>query len=88
MKFSVLSEDNHSQARTGLIETDHSKIETPVFMPVGTHGVVKTLSPNDLSDMNVQIMLSNTYHLYLRPGTDIIHENEGLHKFLNCHHPS
>ena len=83
MKFSVLSEDNHSLARTGLIETDHSKIETPVFMPVGTHGVVKTLSPDDLNDMNVQIMLSNTYHLYLRPGTEIINENQGLHKFLN-----
>ena len=83
MKFSVLSEDNHSLARTGIIETDHSKIETPVFMPVGTHGVVKTLSPNDLNDMNVQIMLSNTYHLYLRPGTDIINDNQGLHKFLN-----
>ena len=60
MKFSVLSEDNNSLARTGLIETDHSKIETPVFMPVGTHGVVKTLSPDDLNDMNIQIILSNT----------------------------
>ena len=83
MKFSVLSEDNHSLARTGLIETEHSKIETPVFMPVGTHGVVKTLSPDDLNNLNVNIMLSNTYHLYLRPGTDIIHKNNGLHKFLN-----
>ena len=52
-------------------------------MPVGTHGVVKTLSPDDLNTMSVQIMLSNTYHLYLRPGTEIIHENKGLHKFLN-----
>ena len=83
MKFSVLSEDKNSLARTGLIETDHSTIETPVFMPVGTHGVVKTLSPDDLNAMSVQIMLSNTYHLYLRPGTEIINENEGLHKFLN-----
>ena len=77
MKFSVLSEDNHSQARTGLIETDHSKIETPVFMPVGTHGVVKTLSPDDLNDMNVQIMLSNTKKKYQRPWTEIINENHG-----------
>ena len=83
MKFSVLSEDNHSLARTGLIVTEHSKIETPVFMPVGTHGVVKTLSPDDLNNLNVNIMLSNTYHLYLRPGTEIIHKNNGLHKFLN-----
>ena len=82
MKFSVLRDDKDSLARTGLIETDHSKIETPVFMPVGTHGVVKTLSPHDLNDLNVNIMLSNTYHLYLRPGTEIIHKNNGLHKFL------
>ena len=82
MKFSVLSDDKDSLARTGLIETDHSKIETPVFMPVGTHGVVKTLSPNDLNDLDVNIMLSNTYHPYLRPGTEIIHKNNGLHKFL------
>ena len=83
MKFTVLSEDDYSLARTGRIETDHSIIETPVFMPVGTHGVVKSLSPNELNELNVEIMLSNTYHLYLRPGTEIIHENDGLHKFLN-----
>ena len=83
MKFTVLSEDGHSLARTGKIETDHSVIETPVFMPVGTHGVVKSLSPNDLHNLEVEMMLSNTYHLYLRPGTEIIHENGGLHKFLN-----
>ena len=83
MKFSVLSQDKNSQARTGLIETDHSKIETPVFMPVGTHGVVKSLSPEDLNSLNVQIMLSNTYHLYLRPGTEIVNKNNGLHEFIN-----
>ena len=81
MKFSVLSEDKNSLARTGLIETDHSTIETPVFMPVGTHGVVKTLSPDDLNAMSVQIMLSNTYHLYLRPGTEIINEMKGCINF-------
>ena len=52
-------------------------------MPVGTHGVVKSLSPNDLYDMNTEIMLANTYHLYLRPGTDIIEKNGGLHQFMN-----
>lgn len=83
MKFSIQSEDKNSLARVGKIETDHSIIETPVFMPVGTHGVVKSLSPNELYDMNTQIMLSNTYHLYLRPGTDIIEKNGGLHQFMN-----
>ena len=83
MKFTVQSEDKHSLARVGKIETDHSTIETPVFMPVGTHGVVKSISPNELYDINTQIMLSNTYHLYLRPGTDIIEKNGGLHKFMN-----
>jgi len=83
LKFTVQSEDKHSLARVGKIETDHSIIETPVFMPVGTHGVVKSISPNELYDINTQIMLSNTYHLYLRPGTDIIEKNGGLHKFMN-----
>ena len=82
LKFSIQSEDKHSLARVGKIETDHSVIETPVFMPVGTHGVIKSLSPNELYDMNTQIMLSNTYHLYLRPGTDIIEKNGGLHQFM------
>jgi queuine tRNA-ribosyltransferase len=76
LKFTVQSEDKHSLARVGKIETDHSTIETPVFMPVGTHGVVKSISPNELYDINTQIMLSNTYHLYLRPGTDIIEKTE------------
>ena len=70
-------------ARRGTLTTKTTSIETPVFMPVGTHGVVKTLSPDDLNNLNVNIMLSNTYHLYLRPGTEIIHKNNGLHKFLN-----
>jgi len=83
LKFTVQSEDKHSLARVGKIETDHSRIETPVFMPVGTHGVVKSISPNELYDINTQIMLSNTYHLYLRPGTDIIEKNGGLHQFMN-----
>ena len=83
LKFIVKSKDKYSLARTGQIQTDHSVIETPVFMPVGTHGVVKSISPDELYDLNTQIMLSNTYHLYLRPGTGIIEENGGLHKFLN-----
>ena len=83
MKFTIQSKDKNSLARTGTIQTDHSTIDTPVFMPVGTHGVVKSLSPDELYDLDTNIMLSNTYHLYLRPGTDIIQENGGLHQFLN-----
>ena len=83
MKFTIQSKDKNSLARTGTLQTDHSTIDTPVFMPVGTHGVVKSLSPDELYDLDTNIMLSNTYHLYLRPGTDIIQENGGLHQFLN-----
>ena len=83
MKFTIQSKDKNSLARTGTLQTDHSTIDTPVFMPVGTHGVVKSLSPDELYNLDTAIMLSNTYHLYLRPGTDIIQENGGLHQFLN-----
>ena len=83
LKFSIQHQDPQSLARICKIQTDHSIIETPVFMPVGTHGNVKTLSPNDLYDLNTNIMLSNTYHLYLRPGTDTIKKAGGLHKFIN-----
>ena len=81
MKFSVLSEDNHSLARTGLIETDHSKIETPVFMPVGTHGVVKTLSPDDLNDMN-EIKIPKLFNLDIDPIeiNDIAKDNQQIVK--------
>ena len=76
-------EATDGRARTGSIHTAKGTIDTPVFMPVGTHGVVKSLSSNELYDIDTNIMLSNTYHLYLRPGTDIIQKNGGLHKFLN-----
>ena len=79
MKFTIKNTLNNS--RTGLIETDHGIIETPVFMPVGTVGVVKTLSSNELEDIGSQIILGNTYHLYLRPGTEVVNMIRGLHKF-------
>ena len=87
MKFSVLSEDNHSQARTGLIETDHSKVETPVFMPVGTQATVKACTIDDIKKTGSQIILSNTYHLMIRPGVKRIEDAGGLHKFMNCDLP-
>ena len=87
MKFSINSSDNKSSARAGTIDTDHGSIDTPVFMPVGTVGAVKTFSPHELEGLGSEIILGNTYHLYLRPGTDIIHAAGGLHKFSNWSRP-
>jgi queuine tRNA-ribosyltransferase len=82
MKFELEKTDPNTRARAAKLHTDHSIIETPVFMPVGTQGTVKTLTPKDLKDMDTRIILGNTYHLYLRPGIDIIHKAQGLHKFI------
>lgn len=76
-----------SGARLGRIHTPRGIIETPIFMPVGTLATVKTMSPEELKQMNAQIILSNTYHLYLRPGHDIVEEAGGLHKFMNWDRP-
>ena len=81
MKFTLLNSDTNTSARTGILETDHGSIQTPIFMPVGTVGAVKTMAPHELEGVGSQIILGNTYHLYLRPGTDVIHEAGGLHKF-------
>lgn len=81
MKFSILTKDPTSQARACRFETDHGLIETPIFMPVGTYGVVKTLTPSELDDCGVQILLGNTYHLWLRPGLEVIRGAGGLHCF-------
>lgn len=84
MKFEVLWKDPKSAARTGVLETDHGRVETPVFMPVGTGGTVKGVLQRDLeTEVKAQIILGNTYHLYLRPGTDIIAGAGGLHKFIS-----
>lgn len=82
MQFDIIHRDSGSSARAGLVTTDHGIIESPFFMPVGTAGAVKAMHVRDLSDdIHAQIMLSNTYHLYLRPGVDIISRAGGLHKF-------
>jgi queuine tRNA-ribosyltransferase len=82
MKFSLLNTDQQSKARAGLIETDHGVIETPIFMPVGTAGTVKAVHQRELKeDIHAQIILGNTYHLYLRPGLEVIENAGGLHKF-------
>ncbi len=74
-------------ARLGVFKTPHGEIETPVFMPVGTQATVKGLRPEDLKELNAQIILSNTYHLFLRPGEKIVKQAGGLHKFMNWDRP-
>ena len=81
LPFEILAQDRQSAARLTRFVTDHGAVETPVFMPVGTHGVVKTLTPAELADSQAQIILGNTYHLYLRPGLDVIGAAGGLHRF-------
>ncbi|HER09265.1 MAG TPA: tRNA guanosine(34) transglycosylase Tgt [Bacteroides sp.] len=84
MNFEILHRDPASHARAGIIRTDHSEIETPVFMPVGTAGSVKGIHRRELlEDLNAPVILGNTYHLYLRPGTEIIRGAGGLHRFMN-----
>ena len=85
--FTLTHKDKNSQARTGIIHTAHGDIETPVVMPVGTQGTVKTLDVEDLEKIGAQIILGNTYHLHLRPGEDLISEFGGLHKFMAWDRP-
>jgi queuine tRNA-ribosyltransferase len=75
------------QSRTGVIETSRGAVQTPVFMPVGTHGTVKAVSQDELKEMGAGIILCNTYHLYLRPGYEVINQLGGLHKFINWKGP-
>ena len=88
MTFELQHTDSQSEARAGLIETDHGPIETPIFMPVGTEASVKAVHTHELTgDIHAQIILGNTYHLYLRPGLDIIRKAGGLHKFNGFDRP-
>lgn len=85
--FRVLAQCPETGARAGEFETPHGVIRTPVFMPVGTQATVKAMAPFELEAIKAQIILSNTYHLYLRPGADIVEEAGGLHRFMDWHHP-
>jgi len=88
MNFKIHQTDANSSARAGTITTDHGKIETPIFMPVGTVASVKGVHQKELeNDINADIILGNTYHLYLRPKTDILEAAGGLHKFMNWQRP-
>ena len=85
--YTVKCRSAASHARQGELETAHGTIQTPVFMPVGTRATVKAMSPRELEEMNVQIILGNTYHLMLRPGSGLIRRAGGLHKFEDWHRP-
>lgn len=85
MRFNLINTDDN--ARSGVLETDHGFFETPVFMPVGTQGSVKAIEQRELDEIGAQIILGNTYHLYLRPGVEIINKLGGLHKFISWKKP-
>ena len=85
MEFKITTQDGH--ARRGQLTLTHGTIETPVFMPVGTYGAVKSLTPDDLNALGAQIILGNTFHLMLRPGTDVIKAHQDLHGFMNWQKP-
>tara|TARA_B100001287_G_scaffold68475_1_gene56271 strand:+ start:4463 stop:5590 length:1128 start_codon:yes stop_codon:yes gene_type:complete len=81
--FKIIHQSKNSSARIGVIKTEHGNIETPFFMPIATYGAVKTQSSSEIKDLPSKILLSNTYHLYIRPGTEILEKAGGLHKFMN-----
>jgi queuine tRNA-ribosyltransferase len=85
--FELLATDRHSKARRGRLTSAHGEIDTPAFMPVGTQGSVKGVSPRELRELHSQIVLGNTYHLFVRPGLDVIRHFGGLHNFMNWNGP-
>ena len=87
IRYELIKTCKQTGARLGIVHTPHGSFETPTFMPVGTQATVKAMSPEELKEMNAGIILSNTYHLWLRPGNDIAKEAGGLHKFMNWDRP-
>ena len=87
IKYELKNKEKDTLARYGILHTNHGDYETPMFMPVGTQATVKTLSPEEIKDMHCGIILSNTYHLWLRPGEDLVAKAGGLHKFMNYDGP-
>jgi len=85
--FTLIKTDANSKARAGVLQTDRGEIQTPIFMPVGTQGTVKTLEQRVIKELKAQIILGNTYHLYLRPGNEVLTHFGGLHKFMNWDKP-
>jgi queuine tRNA-ribosyltransferase len=87
LKFEIVARDAGTRARAGLLYTPHGVVETPTFMPVGTAGTVKGMTQEQLEQLGVQVLLANTYHLYLRPGHEVIRDLGGLHRFMGWPHP-
>jgi len=87
IKFELIKKCKQTGARLGILHTPHGSFETPVFMPVGTQATVKTMTPHELKEVGAKIILSNTYHLYIRPGHELIREAGGLHKFMSWDGP-
>src|SRR5438552_18784101 len=85
--FQLVSKDPHSSARLGRLTTAHGAIDTPCFMPVGTQGTVKTMTPEEIKELGAQVILGNTYHLNLRPGVPTIANAGGLHRFMGWDGP-
>ena len=85
--FDLLKTDSRTRARRGTLHTPHGDIDTPIFMPVGTAATVKAMRSEEVEELGAQIILSNTYHLYLRPGMDVVKEAGGLHRFMNWSKP-
>src|SRR6266513_837699 len=85
--FELLAQDSQSKARHGRLTTGHGTIETPAFMPVGTQGTVKAVTPRELHELKAQIILGNTYHLFVRPGLEVIKRFGGLHRFISWDGP-
>ena len=85
--FELLTQDQHSRARRGRLKTAHGVIDTPAFMPIGTQGTVKAVTPRELRELHAQIILGNTYHLFVRPGLDVINHFGGLHNFMSWDGP-
>jgi queuine tRNA-ribosyltransferase len=86
-QFDLLSTSTDSKARAGILHTDHGVIPTPIFMPVGTQGTVKAITQRELIELDAKIILGNTYHLYLRPGEEVLSQFGGLHRFMNWNRP-
>lgn len=87
LNFKLIKKDPNSAARRGQVTVNHGVIQTPIFMPVGTYGSVKAMAPNELEDINAQIILGNTFHLWLRPGLEVIKKFDGLHQFMGWNKP-
>ena len=87
LSFELIKKDSRTHARRGRVNLPHGSVETPIFMPVGTYGTVKGMTPRDLEEAQAQIILGNTFHLWLRPGLDVISKHQGLHDFMGWKKP-